>query len=133
VITDARMVADGIIAPDLRREGRILCVLDRVAPSNGTTRTAAALASMRDEIAGAVIVIGNAPTALFRLLELLDERTPPPAAIIGLPVGFVGAAESKAELAANPRGVPFLTLLGRRGGSAMAAAAINALTMREKP
>jgi precorrin-8X/cobalt-precorrin-8 methylmutase len=128
VITDARMVADGIVAPALRREGQILCVLDHATEPDGTTtRTAAALARMRDDMAGAIVVLGNAPTALFRLLELLDEGAPPPAAIIGLPVGFVGAAESKAELAANPRGVPFLTLLGRRGGSAIAAAAVNAL------
>lgn len=133
VITDARMVAGGIIAPDLRREGRLVCVLDRATAGGTTTRTAASLASMRGELAGAVVVIGNAPTALFRLLELLDDGASPPAAIVGLPVGFVGAAESKAELAANPRGVPFLTLLGRRGGSAMAAAAINALAMRERP
>ena len=130
VVTDARMVADGIIDPVLRGSGRILCVLDRAPAANGTTRTAAAIDAARDDIAGAVVVIGNAPTALFRLLELIDEGAVPPAAIIGLPVGFVGAAESKAELAASPRGVPFLTLLGRRGGSAMAAAAVNALTQR---
>jgi len=131
VITDARMVADGIVSPDLRA-GRIACVLDDapVAKDQATTRTAAALAS-RPDLSGNVIVIGNAPTALFRLLELIDEGAAHPAAIIGLPVGFVGAAESKAELAANPRGIPFLTLLGRRGGSAMAAAAVNALTLRE--
>ena len=76
---------------------------------------------------GAVIAIGNAPTALFRLLELLDEGAPKPALILGFPVGFVGAAESKAELAENSRGVPFITLHGRRGGSAIAAAAVNAL------
>lgn len=128
VVTDARMVADGIIDAALRGNGRILCVLDRAPTANGTTRTAAAIDAARDDIAGAVVVIGNAPTALFRLLELIDEGAALPAAIIGLPVGFVGAAESKAELAANPRGVPFLTLLGRRGGSAMAAAAVNALT-----
>jgi precorrin-8X/cobalt-precorrin-8 methylmutase len=132
VITDARMVADGIVSPDLRG-GRIACVLDDAAVSNqATTRTAAALASRRD-LSSSVIVIGNAPTALFRLLELIDEGAARPAAIIGLPVGFVGAAESKAELAANPRGIPFLTLLGRRGGSAMAAAVVNALTLREPP
>lgn len=130
VIADARMVADGIVDPDLRRDGRILCILDRTPRANGTTRSAAAIDDARDDLAGAVVVIGNAPTALFRLMELIDEGARPPAAIIGLPVGFVGAAESKAELAAHPRGVPFLTLLGRRGGSAMAAAAINALTLR---
>jgi precorrin isomerase len=79
-----------------------------------------------------VVVIGNAPTALFRLLEMLDEGAPPPALIIGVPVGFVGAAESKAALAADSRGVPFLTLHGRRGGSAIAAAAVNALARQEE-
>jgi precorrin-8X/cobalt-precorrin-8 methylmutase len=81
----------------------------------------------RDRIEGAVVAIGNAPTALFHLLELLDADWPRPALILGFPVGFVGAAESKAELAANPRGVPFVALRGRKGGSAMAAAAVNAL------
>jgi precorrin-8X/cobalt-precorrin-8 methylmutase len=131
VITDVRMVADGIISPELRG-GRIACVLDD-APAmmeRTTTRTAAALAA-RPDLSDNVVVIGNAPTALFRLLELIDEGAARPAAIIGLPVGFVGAAESKAELAAKPHGIPFLTLLGRRGGSAMAAAAVNALTLRE--
>jgi precorrin-8X/cobalt-precorrin-8 methylmutase len=128
VITDSRMVGDGIVAPALRAAGRIACVLDTPGDAfAGTTRTAAALDRARADLEGAVVVIGNAPTALFRLLELIDEGAVQPAAIVGLPVGFVGAAESKAELAANPRGTPFLTLLGRRGGSAMAAAAINAL------
>jgi precorrin-8X/cobalt-precorrin-8 methylmutase len=83
-------------------------------------------------LSGAVVVIGNAPTALFRLLELLDAGAPRPALIVGVPVGFVGAAESKAELAANSRGAPFLTLHGRRGGSAIAAAAVNALARKEE-
>jgi precorrin-8X/cobalt-precorrin-8 methylmutase len=127
VIADARMVADGIVAPHLR--GRVTCVLDASAvPDASTTRTAAAFDQMRNALDGSLIVIGNAPTALFRVLELIDEGVRR-AAIIGLPVGFVGAAESKAELAAHPRGTPFLTLLGRRGGSAMAAAAVNALAM----
>jgi precorrin-8X/cobalt-precorrin-8 methylmutase len=128
VIADARMVADGIVAPRLRGS-RVACVLDApVSSDSSTTRTAAAFDSMRPALNGSILVIGNAPTALFRVLELIDEGVRP-AAIIGLPVGFVGAAESKAELAANPRGTPFLTLLGRRGGSAMAAAAVNALAM----
>jgi precorrin-8X/cobalt-precorrin-8 methylmutase len=132
VVTDARMVADGIVSAELKSNGRILCVLDRAEASDGsTTRSAAAIERAQGDIVGAVIVIGNAPTALFRLLELIDQGATRPAAIIGLPVGFVGAAESKAELATDPRGVPFLTLLGRRGGSAMAAAAVNALTLRE--
>ena len=82
----------------------------------------------RDQLDGAVVVIGNAPTALFALLELIDEGAPKPAAIVAFPVGFVGAAESKDELHANPRGIPYATLLGRKGGSAMAAAAVNAMT-----
>jgi precorrin-8X/cobalt-precorrin-8 methylmutase len=133
VITDSRMVADGIIDPALRANGRIRCVLDSApaSPDEATTRTAAAIDRARADLANAVVVIGNAPTALFRLLELVDDGAVRPAAIIGLPVGFVGAAESKAELAADPRGIPFLTLLGRRGGSAMAAAAVNALARRE--
>jgi precorrin-8X/cobalt-precorrin-8 methylmutase len=132
IVTDARMVADGIIDKRLRAEGRLLCVLDAPeleaqARIENTTRTAAALSLRASELAGAVVAIGNAPTALFRLLELVDDNVVRPAVIIGFPVGFVGAAESKAELAANPRGIPFLTLQGRRGGSAMAAAAVNAL------
>lgn len=132
VITDARMVADGIVAPALR--GRVGCVLDAApeAPDASTTRTAAAFDRARGDLAGAVVVIGNAPTALFRVLELIGEDVRP-AVIVGFPVGFVGAAESKAELAANSRGTPFLTLLGRRGGSAMAAAAVNALALGEAP
>ena len=91
------------------------------------TRSAAQVDLWGDAIGGAVIAIGNAPTALFRLLERLDAGLAKPALILGLPVGFVGAAESKAALAANSRGVPFITVKGRRGGSAMAAAAVNAL------
>ena len=92
-----------------------------------TTRSAAALDLWTERLAGAVVAIGNAPTALFRLLDLLDAGAPKPAAILGIPVGFVGAAESKDALADDPRGVPFLTVRGRMGGSAMTAAAINAL------
>ena len=92
-----------------------------------TTRSAAALDLWRDRLAGAVVAIGNAPTALFRLLDLIDAGAPKPAAILGIPVGFVGAAESKDALAADPRGVPFLIVRGRTGGSAMTAAAVNAL------
>jgi precorrin-8X/cobalt-precorrin-8 methylmutase len=95
----------------------------------GTTRSAAGLALAEAIYDGAIIVIGNAPTALFQLLEMLDRGAPKPAAIVGLPVGFVGAVESKDELNGNPRGVPFLTLLGRRGGSALAASALNALSI----
>ena len=98
-----------------------------LAAKLGTTRSAAAMELWGEKLAGAVVAIGNAPTALFRLLELLDAGAPKPAAILGIPVGFVGAAESKAALAADPRGVPFLIVRGRMGGSAMTAAAVNAL------
>ena len=101
-----------------------------LAEKLGTTRSAAALELWRDRLAGAVVAIGNAPTALFRLLELLDAGAPQPAAILGIPVGFVGAAESKEALADDPRGVPFLIVRGRMGGSAMTAAAVNALARR---
>jgi precorrin-8X/cobalt-precorrin-8 methylmutase len=93
----------------------------------GTTRSAAAVELWEGRIGGAVVAIGNAPTALFHLLERLDAGWPRPALILAFPVGFVGAAESKAEIAGDPRGVPFVCLRGRKGGSAMAAAAVNAL------
>jgi precorrin-8X/cobalt-precorrin-8 methylmutase len=132
VLCDSRMVADGITRSRLPRDNRVLCTLNEpevpeLARRLGTTRTAAAIELWRPDLAGAVVAIGNAPTALFRLLELLDAGWPRPAAIVGIPVGFVGAAESKAALAADSRGVPFLTLHGRRGGSAIAAAAVNAV------
>ncbi len=127
VIVDAEMVRHGII-PRLVRNRQIICTLnDPRARDLSTTRSAAAVNLWRDHMAGSVIAIGNAPTALFRLLEILDDGAPRPAAIIGFPVGFVGAAESKAALISNPRGLPFAAIRGRMGGSAMAAAAINAL------
>jgi precorrin-8X/cobalt-precorrin-8 methylmutase len=129
VLVDAEMVRHGIIGSALN----VICTLNdprarEIGVASGTTRSAAAVALWRDHLEGAVAVIGNAPTALFALLEMIDSGAPKPAAIIAFPVGFVGAAESKDELHANPRGVPYATLLGRRGGSAMASAAINALT-----
>ena len=132
VIADCEMVRAGITSARLPAANPVLCTLnDPAVPERarqrGTTRSAAAVDLWRDRMEGAVIAVGNAPTALFRLLELLDEGAPKPAAILGFPVGFVGAAESKAELAANSRGVPFVALKGRRGGSALAAAAVNAL------
>ena len=132
VLCDCEMVAAGIIRRNLPGQNPVICTLNdpnvpALAARIGNTRSAAAVELWADHLAGAVVAIGNAPTALFHLLELLDAGWPKPALIIGLPVGFVGAAESKAELAANPRGVPFLTLRGRKGGSAMASAAINAL------
>lgn len=132
ILCDCQMVASGIIARRLPEGLSPMVTLNapevpELAKTLGTTRSAAAVELWKNQIAGAVVVIGNAPTALFHLLERLDDGWPKPALILGFPVGFVGAAESKAELAANSRGVPFVTLRGRRGGSAMASAAVNAL------
>ncbi len=132
ILCDSQMVAEGITRSRLPANNAVICTLSdpsvpELAKQLGTTRSAAALELWQQHLAGAVVVIGNAPTALFRLLELLDAGAPRPALILGLPVGFVGAAESKAALAADSRGIPFLTVRGRRGGSAMAAAAVNAL------
>jgi precorrin-8X/cobalt-precorrin-8 methylmutase len=131
ILCDAKMVAHGITRSRLPKGNEIICTLDDptvadLAATQGNTRSAAALELWRPQLAGAVVAIGNAPTALFRLLEMFDEGAPLPAAIIGVPVGFVGAAESKQALAAQAR-VPFLVVCGRRGGSAMAVAAVNAL------
>ena len=131
VLCDAKMVAHGITRPRLPAGNAVICTLDDpatpgLAAEIGNTRSAAALELWRDHMAGAVVVVGNAPTALFHLLDLIDAGGPLPAAIIGLPVGFVGAAESKEALAAAAP-VPWLIVEGRRGGSAMAVAAINAI------
>ncbi|MBK1647844.1 precorrin-8X methylmutase [Rhabdochromatium marinum] len=136
VLCDSRMVAEGVIRARLPAENAVLCTLHdpqvpALAEQLGNTRTAAALELWQPHLAGALVVIGNAPTALFRLLELLDAGAPRPALILGFPVGFVGAAESKAALAEDSRGVPYVTIRGRRGGSAMAAAAVNALSRAE--
>jgi precorrin-8X/cobalt-precorrin-8 methylmutase len=132
VLCDCQMVAAGIIRRHLPQQNDVIVTLNQatvpgLAAEIGNTRSAAAVELWRDRIAGAVVAIGNAPTALFHLLELLDSGWPRPAAILGFPVGFVGAAESKSELAADPRGSEFIALRGRRGGSALAAAAVNAL------
>ena len=132
ILCDAEMVAHGITRARLPTHNEVICTLhDALVPALaeklGTTRSAAALELWADRLGGALVAIGNAPTALFRLLELLDAGAPRPAAIIGVPVGFVGAAESKQALATNSRGVPFLIVRGRMGGSAMTAAAVNAL------
>jgi precorrin-8X/cobalt-precorrin-8 methylmutase len=132
ILCDAEMVAHGISRARLPARNEVLCALrdprvPALAAKLGTTRSAAALNLWGARLGGAVVAIGNAPTALFRLLELIDAGAPRPAAIIGIPVGFVGAAESKEALAADPRGIPFLTVRGRTGGSAMTAAAVNAL------
>ena len=135
ILCDATMVASGVTRARLPANNEVICALSdpqvpALAKAQGTTRSAAALSLWGERMAGALVAIGNAPTALFRLLELLDEGAPRPAAIIGVPVGFVGAAESKAALLADGR-VPCLIVRGRKGGSALAAAAINALGRRE--
>ncbi|MEH2304643.1 precorrin-8X methylmutase [Nostoc sp.] len=137
ILCDCRMVADGVTRRRLSANNQVICTLNEpevpeIAQRLGTTRSAAALELWRSHLEGSVIAIGNAPTALFRLLEMLDEGANKPAIILGFPVGFVGAAESKAALAADSRNVPFLTLHGRRGGSAIAAAAVNALATEEE-
>jgi precorrin-8X/cobalt-precorrin-8 methylmutase len=126
------MVRSGIIKRGLPAGIEIICTLNDtrtrdIGMARRTTRSAAAVELWKPHLAASVVVIGNAPTALFALLELIDCGGPPPSAIIATPVGFVGAAESKAELVSDPRGIPFATLLGRRGGSALAAAALNAI------
>ncbi|WP_341528737.1 precorrin-8X methylmutase [Nostoc sp. UHCC 0302] len=137
ILCDCRMVAEGVTRRRLSANNEVICTLNypevpEIAQDLNTTRSAAALELWRSHLEGAVVSIGNAPTALFRLLEMLDEGAPKPALILGFPVGFVGAAESKAALAADNRNVPFLTLHGRRGGSAIAAAAVNALATEEE-
>ena len=132
IFCDARMVAEGITRSRLPAGNRVICTLNEPsvperARAMNNTRSAAALELWRPELGGSIVVIGNAPTALFHLLDMLDDGAPKPALIIGFPVGFIGAAESKAMLAQDSRGVPFVALRGRRGGSAMAAAAVNAL------
>ena len=134
VLCDSRMVCEGVIRAKLPAENEVLCwnncpESSVLAKKLETTRSAAAVDLWRPKLAGAVVAVGNAPTALFRLLEVLEEGVDPPAVIFGLPVGFVGASESKELLVKQCKeAVQFLTLNGRRGGSAMAAAAVNALT-----
>ncbi|MEP2782916.1 MAG: precorrin-8X methylmutase [Pseudoruegeria sp.] len=133
VLCDCEMVGAGIIRRYLPANNDVIVTLnDTSVPERakeiGNTRSAAAVDLWLPHLEGAVVAIGNAPTALFRLLEHLDQGAPKPAVILGFPVGFVGAAESKAELAGNPRGCDFVALRGRRGGSAIASAAVNALS-----
>lgn len=135
ILCDCEMVGAGIIRRTLPAKNEIIVTLNDprvpgLAGSLSTTRSAAAVTLWADRLDGAVVAIGNAPTALFQLLELLDAGAPKPKVILGFPVGFVGAAESKAELARDPRGCDFVTLRGRKGGSAMASAAVNALASR---
>jgi precorrin-8X/cobalt-precorrin-8 methylmutase len=134
VLCDAHMVASGVTRSRLPADNEVLCLLrdprvPDLATRWGTTRSAAAVSLWADRLEGAVVAIGNAPTALFHLLEMIDAGAPRPAAIIGVPVGFIGAAESKQALAEHPAGVPHLAVRGRRGGSAMAASAVNALAL----
>lgn len=136
VLTDANMIASGVTRKRLPADNDVICTLSdarvpELAASMGTTRSAAAVDLWVDRLPGSVVAIGNAPTALFRLLELLDEGVAPPAAIIGVPVGFVGAMESKVDLAKRAP-APFLVVHGRRGGSAMAVAAVNAIAQEQE-
>ena len=131
ILCDAKMVSNGVTRARLPRNNEVICTLDMpsvpaLAAELQTTRTAAAMELWREKLGGAVVAIGNAPTALFRLLELLDEGAPKPACVIGMPVGFVGAAESKEALIVDGH-VPCLVVRGRMGGSAMTAATINTL------
>ncbi len=132
VIVDAVMVAEGVTRDRLPAANEVICTLRNAdvaerARRDATTRSAAAVDLWLPRLAGAVVAIGNAPTALFRLLELLLDGAPRPAALFAFPVGFVGAAESKQALIASALDIPYLTLRGRRGGSALAAAAVNAV------
>ena len=132
VLCDTNMVASGVTRSRLPAGNDVICTLGdpdvaQLAAEMGTTRTAAAVERWRPHLDGAVVAIGNAPTALFHLLDLVASGGPRPAAVIGIPVGFVGAAESKQALTEDPSGLEHLVVLGRRGGSAIAVAAVNAL------
>jgi precorrin-8X/cobalt-precorrin-8 methylmutase len=133
ILVDVEMVRHGIIARQLPEGVGIICTLNDprardIGIAQSITRTAASTQLWKDNLEGSIVVIGNAPTALFALLEMIDAGSPKPACIVGMPVGFVGAAESKDELIANSRGIPYATIKGRKGGSAMASSVINALT-----
>ena len=137
IFTDATMVASGVTRARLPADNEVICHLrDPLVPALAhewaTTRSAAAVSLWGERLAGAVVAIGNAPTALFHLLEWMSDGGPRPAAIIGVPVGFVGSAESKQALIDHEAGVPYLVVRGRRGGSAMAASAINALAQERE-
>ena len=137
IFCDAQMVASGITRRRLPADNQVLCTLSdprvpALAAELHTTRSAAALELWRDQLAGSVVAIGNAPTALFRLLEMIDHGCGRPAAVIGIPVGFIGAAESKQALAEHGSDLPYLIVRGRRGGSAVTAAAINAIASEEE-
>ncbi|EXG79772.1 precorrin-8X methylmutase [Cryptosporangium arvum] len=137
ILCDAQMVASGVTRRRLPASNEVICTLNdarvpSLASSLGTTRSAAALELWREHLEGSVVAIGNAPTALFHLLEMIAAGAPRPAAVLGIPVGFVGAAESKEALAANDLGLEYLIVRGRRGGSAMTAGALNALASEEE-
>ncbi|WP_405605797.1 precorrin-8X methylmutase [Streptomyces sp. NBC_01410] len=137
ILCDVAMVASGVTRKRLPAGNDVVCTLSDpsvpgLAAKLGTTRSAAALELWRERMEGAVVAVGNAPTALFRLLEMIEEGAPRPAAVIGVPVGFIGAAESKDALAEHPSGLEHLVVRGRRGGSAMAAAALNAIASEEE-
>ncbi|WP_329156825.1 precorrin-8X methylmutase [Streptomyces anulatus] len=137
ILCDVAMVASGVTRKRLPADNDVVCTLSdpsvpELAAKMGTTRSAAALELWRDRMEGAVVAVGNAPTALFRLLEMIEEGAPRPAAVIGVPVGFIGAAESKEALAEHASGLEHLIVRGRRGGSAIAAAAINAIASEEE-
>jgi precorrin-8X/cobalt-precorrin-8 methylmutase len=137
ILCDAAMVAAGVTRRRLPADNQVVCTLSdagvpELAARLATTRSAAALELWRDSLDGAVVAIGNAPTALFRLLELVEEGAGRPAAVLGIPVGFIGAAESKQALADHPSRLEYLVVHGRRGGSAITAAAINALATEEE-
>jgi precorrin-8X/cobalt-precorrin-8 methylmutase len=132
IFVDVEMVRQGIIPRFLPKDVDVICTLNdprarEIGLAKSITRSAAAVELWAEQLSGSIVVIGNAPTALFRLLELIDAGAEKPAAIVGMPVGFVGAAESKEELIHNSRGLPFATIRGRKGGSAMASSVINAL------
>ncbi|MEK7244422.1 MAG: precorrin-8X methylmutase [Pseudomonadota bacterium] len=136
IFADCAMARAGIVRRRLPADNPVLCLLDDprvtwLAAAHATTRSAAAVELWRERLEGSIVAIGNAPTALFRLIEILEEGAPTPAAILAFPVGFVGAAEAKEALIARGRSVPFVTLRGRRGGSPLAAAAVNALALGE--
>ncbi|WP_030592628.1 precorrin-8X methylmutase [Streptomyces anulatus] len=137
ILCDVAMVASGVTRRRLPADNDVVCTLSdpsvpELAAKMGTTRSAAALELWRDRMEGAVVAVGNAPTALFRLLEMIEEGAPRPAAVIGVPVGFIGAAESKEALAEHASGLEHLIVRGRRGGSAIAAAALNAIASEEE-
>ncbi|MET9620096.1 MULTISPECIES: precorrin-8X methylmutase [unclassified Streptomyces] len=137
ILCDAQMVASGVTRKRLPAGNDVVCTLSdpsvpALAAELGTTRSAAAMELWRDRLEGSVVAIGNAPTALFRLLEMVEKGAGRPAAVLGIPVGFIGAAESKDALAAQDLGLDYLVVRGRRGGSAMTAAAVNAIATEEE-